>query len=406
MILYLQLAWRNIWRNKRRTLISISSIFFAVVLALLMRSMQLGSYEYMIQNAVKLSTGYLQVHAEGYWDKRSIDQSFAYDESLRATLSSVENVTELIPRLQSFALAASDDATRGAMVNGIDPILEDQMNALQSNVVRGSYLELGDTGVLISEGLSNHLGFDVGDTLVLYGQGYHGIIAAGKYPVEGVVEFLTPDLNAATVYLTLPVAQNLYGMPGLVNSVSVMVGHPRHQADVLENVKSRVGDRYEVMGWDEMMPDLVQAIEVDNAGGILMLGILYVVIGFGIFGTVMMMTIERRKEFGVLMAVGMHRRTLILTTLTETVLLSLLGVIAGAAVSLPIMVYYARNPIQLTGELAEVMIRFGMDPILPLSMNPGIIGAQMLVVLLLAVVSVTYPTRVLMNLEPVKAMRA
>ncbi|MGB5872863.1 MAG: ABC transporter permease, partial [Bacteroidota bacterium] len=108
MMLYLQLAWRNIWRNKRRTLISISSVFFAVVLALLMRSMQLGSYEYMIQNAVKLSTGYVQVHAEGYWDKRSIDLSFPYNESLRKTLSSVENVTELIPRLQSFALAASD----------------------------------------------------------------------------------------------------------------------------------------------------------------------------------------------------------------------------------------------------------------------------------------------------------
>ncbi len=406
MMLYLQLAWRNIWRNKRRTLISISSVFFAVVLALLMRSMQLGSYEYMIQNAVKLSTGYIQVHAEGYWDKRSIDLSFAYNESLRGTLSSVENVTELIPRLQSFALAASDDATRGAMVNGIDPVLEDQMNALRSKVIRGSYLKPGDAGVLISEGLSNHLGFDVGDTLVLYGQGYHGVIAAGKYPVGGIVEFLTPDLNAATVYLALPVAQDLYGMPGLVNSVSIMIDHPSHQAGVLEKVKNQVGDRYEVMGWDEMMPDLVQAIEVDNAGGILMLVILYVVIGFGIFGTVMMMTIERRKEFGVLMAVGMHRSKLMLTTLTETVFLSLLGVIAGAAVSLPIMVYYARNPIQLTGELAEVMIRFGMDPILPLSMNPGIIGAQMLVVLLLAIVSVTYPTNVLKNLEPVQAMRA
>jgi ABC-type lipoprotein release transport system permease subunit len=406
MMLYLQLAWRNIWRNKRRTLISISSVFFAVVLALLMRSMQLGSYEYMIQNAVKLSTGYAQVHAEGYWDKRSIDQSFANTEDLRTVLSSVENVTELIPRLQSFALAASDDATRGAMVNGIDPVLEDRMNALRSKIIGGSYLEPGAAGVLMSEGLSSHLGIDVGDTLVLYGQGYHGVIAAGKYPVQGVVEFLTPDLNAATVYLTLPAAQELYGMPGLVNSLSIMIDHPRHQADVLGNVKALVGDRYEVMGWDEMMPDLVQAIEVDNAGGILMLVILYVVIGFGIFGTVMMMTIERRKEFGVLMAVGMHRSRLILTTLMETVLLSLLGVIAGAAVSLPIMVYYAKNPIQLTGELAEVMIRFGMDPILPLSMNPGIIGAQMLVVLLLAIVSVTYPTRVLKNLEPVQAMRA
>jgi ABC-type lipoprotein release transport system permease subunit len=292
------------------------------------------------------------------------------------------------------------------MVNGIDPVLEDRMNALRSKIIGGSYLEPGAAGVLMSEGLSSHLGIDVGDTLVLYGQGYHGVIAAGKYPVQGVVEFLTPDLNAATVYLTLPAAQELYGMPGLVNSLSIMIDHPRHQADVLGNVKALVGDRYEVMGWDEMMPDLVQAIEVDNAGGILMLVILYVVIGFGIFGTVMMMTIERRKEFGVLMAVGMHRSRLILTTLMETVLLSLLGVIAGAAVSLPIMVYYAKNPIQLTGELAEVMIRFGMDPILPLSMNPGIIGAQMLVVLLLAIVSVTYPTRVLKNLEPVQAMRA
>jgi ABC-type lipoprotein release transport system permease subunit len=405
-MLYLQLAWRNIWRNKRRTLISISSVFFAVVLALLMRSMQLGSYEYMIQNAVKLSTGYIQVHAEGYWDKRSIDQSFAETEELHAVLSSVENVTDLIPRLQSFALAASHDATRGAMVNGVDPGLEDRMNALQSKVIRGSYLEPEGRGILMSEGLSNHLGIDVGDTLVLYGQGYHGIIAAGKYPVDGIVEFLTPDMNAATVYLNLPEAQDLYGMPGLVNSISIMIDHPRHQADVLESVEGLVGDRYEVMGWDEMMPDLVQAIEVDNAGGILMLVILYVVIGFGIFGTVMMMTIERRKEFGVLMAVGMHRSKLILTTLTETILLSLLGVVAGAAVALPIMVYYARNPIQLTGELAEVMIRFGMDPILPLSMNPGIIGAQMLVVLLLAIVSVTYPTRVLKNLEPVQAMRA
>jgi len=406
MKLYLQLAWRNLWRNKRRTLISVSSVFFAVVLALLMRSMQLGSYEYMIQNVVKLSTGYMQIHADGYWDKRSIDLSFTFTDSMRGALAGVEYVSDVIPRLQTFALAASHEVTRAAMVNGIDPLLEDRMNGLEAKVIRGSYLDPHGRGALISEGLGSHLGLDVGDTLVLYGQGYHGIIAAGKYPVEGIVKFPTPEMNAASVYLALPTAQELYGMPGEVNSASLMIDHPRHQAEVLERVKALVGDGYEVMGWDEMMPDVVQAIEVDNAGGILMLVILYVVIGFGVFGTVMMMTIERRKEFGVLMAVGMHRSRLILTTLTETVFLSLIGVIAGAAASLPIMVYYAKNPIRLTGELAEVMIRFGMDPILPLSMNPGIIGAQMLVVLLLAIISVSYPARVIMNLEPVKAMRA
>ena len=161
-MLYVSLAWRNIWRNKRRTLISIASVLFAVLFALLTRSMQLGSYAYMIRNVVRLSTGYLQIHAEGFWEKRSIDLAFRDGADLREHLAGVSHVTQLIPRLQTFALAASATGTRGVMVNGIDPAAENTMNGLGAKVIRGVYLESGDTAVLLGEALASTLGLGAG----------------------------------------------------------------------------------------------------------------------------------------------------------------------------------------------------------------------------------------------------
>jgi ABC-type lipoprotein release transport system permease subunit len=405
-MLYLHLAWRNIWRNKRRTLISIGSVLFAVLFALLTRSMQLGSYSYMIRNVVRLSTGYMQIHAAGFWDKRSIDLAFSESDDLRTRIAAIPHVTELIPRLQTFALAASTSGTRGAMVNGIDPGAEDAMNGLASKVIRGSYLTPRNSGAMIGEALASTLGLDVGDTLILYGQGYHGLTAAGMFPVGGIVRYPNPEMNASLVYLALPAAQRLFAMPGMVNSLSVMLDAPRHQQEALARLRALVGEEYEVMAWQEMMPEVVQGIEVDNAGGIIMIAILYVIIGFGIFGTVMMMTLERRREFGVLIAVGMKRSRLAMVTGIESLILSLLGVLAGTVLAAPVLVALYYNPIRLSGEAAEVMLEFGFDPLLPFSVDPTIFISQTLAVLIIALISSCYPVLVLRRLDPVAAMRA
>jgi len=405
-MLYLHLAWRNIWRNKRRTMISIGSVLFAVLFALLTRSMQLGSYSYMIRNVVRLSTGYMQIHAAGYWEKRSIDLAFTDGEKLRSEIKAVPHVTELIPRLQTFVLAASASGTRGALVNGIDPAAEDAMNGLAARVVRGSYLAPGDARAMVGEGLASTLGLGLGDTLILYGQGYHGLTAAGMYPIGGIVHYPNPELNSSLVYLTLPAAQKLFAMPGMVNSLSVMLENPKDQQEALLQVRSLLGSQYEVMAWQEMMPEVVQGIEVDNAGGIIMIAILYVVIGFGIFGTVMMMTLERRREFGVLIAVGMKRARLGLVTAIESLMLSLLGVLSGTAVAAPALIFLYHNPIPLTGEAAEVMLEFGFDPLLPFSLDPTIFTSQTLAVLIIALISSCYPMLVLRRLNAVSAMRA
>lgn len=405
MKLYLQIVWRNLWRNKRRTLLATSSVFFAVILALIMRSMQHGTYDFMIDGAVRLYTGYIQIHGKGFWEEKSLENTILFDEKFIRQVEKIPNVTVAIPRLENFMLVSSKDVTKTASVVGIHPAKENQVTSLENKLIAGSYLKKNSDGILISEGLANLLSVTIGDSVVLYGQGLYGVTAAANVPIVGIVKFALPDLNNSMVYLSLTYSQFLFSMEGMVTTVSVMIDNPRKLDDVSEHIENLFSDKYEVMKWTELMPELVQSIQLDSAGGIIMLFILYIVIAFGIFGTVMMMTAERMKEFGILISIGMKKWKLTLVTTIEAIFISFLGALAGTIMSIPILFYLKMNPIELSGELAEVMIRFGMEPIIPFSTAPGIFFAQASTVLVIALLTAFYPLNVIRKLEPIKAMR-
>lgn len=406
MGLYLHLAWRNLWRNSRRTLISVTSIVFAVLLALAMRSMQNGTYDSMIQSAVGLFLGYVQVHAEGYWEKRSLDESVELTNARLLSFDSLSRVTRVVPRLESFVLLSKDSSTKVAQVVGIDPRREDDMTGLARRIKAGRFLHKDDEGLLIAAGLARSLNASVGDSVVIYGQGFHGVTAAARIPVIGILKFPLPDLDHSMSYVTLQYAQWLFSAPGRVTSIAFMVGSPGDMDQVQSELKAKAGPRAEVMNWKEMMPELVQVIEADSAGGILMLLILYIVIGFGIFGTIMMMTTERSREFGVLISVGMKRWKLIAVTTLETLIISMLGALVGIIAGIPVLWYLHLHPIPLSGELAEAMLAYGMDPALPFSIESGIFFAQAGIVFGLALVCALYPLMVLRKLNPVSALRS
>ncbi len=406
MAMYFQLAWRNLWRNKKRTLIAAASVFFAVLLALVMRSLQQGSYNYMINSSVSLYTGFLQVHEKGYWDKRSLDKSLIISNENFNELNKIQNVTSVLSRIESYMLISYGSSAKVTPVIGIDPEKENSMTKLKDKLVKGSYLNDSSKGMLISEGLSKILKVEVGDSLVLYGQGYHGVTAAAQAPIIGIVKIPIPDLNNATVYLSLKYVQWLFSAPNRITSVVLMIDKQSHLDEVTSSVKKIFYDnKYEVMKWSELMPELVQSIQVDNAGGIIMLGILYIVIGFGIFGTIMMMTSERSKEFGILISVGMKKWKLVFVTTIETVFISFIGIMAGIIVSIPILVYMFYNPIHLTGDTAQVYLAFGLEPIMPFAINIGMFVAQAWTVLAITLLSALYPFLYIRKLSPIDAIR-
>lgn len=402
--MYLRLSWRNLWRNKKRTLIAAASVFFAVLVAVVMRSAQNGSYDYMIHSAAKIFTGYLQVQGEGYWENRSLDKSIAIEPDKLNAIPRIPHVTSYAPRLEAFSLVSYGTVTRVGEVIGIRPELENQLSELKNKVIKGDYLSENSPGVLIGSGLAQMLHVTVGDSIILYGQGYHGTIAAARLPIAGVVHLPFPDLDNSMVYLSLPNAQQIFSAPGRITSCAIMIDNNRNQPSVLGALRQLFGTGYTVMTWQEMMPDLVQDIELDNASGIVMLIILYIVIAFGVFGTVMMMTTERTHEFGILISVGMKKARLMAVTTLETIFLSFLGAISGALVSIPIVLYLHRHPIPITGEAAKAFTAIGVEPIFNFSTDPHIIWHQAIVVLILALLTATYPIYFVGKLEPVKAL--
>lgn len=389
---YLKIAWRNLWRNRRRTMITVASVFFAIFLALLMRSMQHGSYNLMERDAIKNSTGYIQVHAPGYWEDKTIDNTFEDRDKLRQQVRNTEHITKVIPRLESFALASSGNITKGVGIVGTNPDIENSITKLEDRVETGSYFNSdADQGLLLGKDLAGYLEVKVGDSIVLLSQGFHGITAAGEYIVRGILNFPAPEMNKQLIYMTLDAAQYFYAANNRLTSYSIMIENPNDLNETVTSLNNQIGQDYEIMKWDEMMVELKQQIESDNISGMFMLAILYVVVAFGIFGTILMMTHERRREFSVMIAIGMQRYKLSLIVFFETIYMGLMGVIIGAIASIPVIYYFYTNPIPLQGEMAKAMEEFNVQPILPFAFEGSIFLSQGIVVIIITTLIAIYP---------------
>jgi putative ABC transport system permease protein len=401
----LKLAWKNIWRNKNRTAISISAIFFAVILAVVTSSLQDGVFDNLIKNMVSFYSGYIQIHKNGYWDERILDNSFERSTALEEKILTQQNIVGVAPRLESFALASSEDLTKGCMVVGISPADENVITKLQEKVVEGEYLIDGDMGVLLAQGLAERLKLNLHDTLVLIGQGYHGATAAGKYFIKGLLKFGSPELNDQSLFLSLSAAQELYSAQNMLTSYVLALENPAALDNTAENVRAISGNTYETMTWEEMMPEIIQHIQTDKGSMFIIQGILYMLVAFGIFGTLLMMMVERKYEMGMLVAIGMKKVKLMQLMVMESVLTVLTGSALGIGVSIPIVYYLYVYPIRFKGEFAEVYSQFGFEPIFPSSTDAENFVVQGIIVLSLSLLLSLYPVIKIARLRPVAAMK-
>jgi len=402
-MLFLKLAWRNIWRNRKRTWITASSIGFAVFFAVFMQSMQLGSYQRMIDNSVRFYTGHLAIHQSEYWEEKILDNGFEQAVLDNLTLDS-EKINVAVPRLTSFALASYKDKTKGALINGVDPDLEARLTYLDNKLTEGAYMS--GRGVLVGQGLAEYLKLGVGDTIIFVSQGYHGVNAAGKYLVEGLLKFPVPELNQNAVYLPLPLAQEFFGAEGIITSYSLLMEEPDELTEVQSSLTSFAEENdLDIMNWEEMMPELLQGIEMDYYGGLIMIYILYAVIGFGILGTFLMMTKERTYEFGILISIGMKKLKIQFMVAIEIFMLTFFGVFIGLVVSFPLTFYFFKNPIVFTGDAAKAYENFGYEAIIPFSLDPVIFYSQGIVILVISLFLGIYPMLAIRHLKIIKALK-
>lgn len=400
------LAWRNLWRNRSRTLITMASVASAVVLAVVVVSLQKGVFDNLVKNVAGFYTGYVQVNSKDYLKEQTLENSFPLTDSLVQILKNEPGLAGYAPRLESFMLLSQGEKTKGCMVVGIDPEAENSVTNLASKVTEGQFLQDGAPALLVAEGLAHQLGARIGDTLVLLGQSLYGSTAAGKYPVAGYLHFGSPELNNRLVYMPVSEAQTMFDAGENVTSLVLLPARGKDYHRTATSLSARVDTSLTVQTWEDKMPEVVQYMKTDSAGMYMVLGVLYLLISFGIFSTLLMMLAERRREFGMLVALGMKRGLLARLTMLESILVSLTGCLAGLILSFPIVAWMHAYPIRMGGELAKTYEKFGFEPVFPAIIKTSIFVNQTLTVLVVALVLSVYPMWHILRLNTVQAMRA
>lgn len=406
MKLLIKLAWRNLWRNKRRTIITICAVVFAAMLAIAMRGIQLGTYEANIKHAVSLFSGYLQVQREGYLDNPSLQKSFRFDPKLQTILASEQEVTGFTPRVNAQGLISFKENSMGALIFGIMPDSEANVSIFKSKLNQGKFIQADDSySIILGHKLLQNLNAEIGDTVVVLAQGIDGSLGNFKYEIAGTVKIGSPEFDGTAIFMGLTALQELLAMEGRINSVAISLVSLNQVDEFQEKIKTYLPEELDIPSWLEIMPDLKQSIELDNISGWIFLWILIVVVAFGILNTVLMSVTERFNEFGVALAMGMRNSTLVILILIESFIITIIGLVIGNIIAGGINYYLALNPIELAGDFALMYEEYGFIPKIYSTMESSVFINPTLYLLFISIVASFYPAFKVFRLEPLKGIR-
>ncbi len=279
---------------------------------------------------------------------------------------------------------------------------------LKCTEVSNGFLANDDEGILVSDRLASYLKVAIGDSVILMGQGYHGVSATGIFPVRGIIKMPSPEIDNKLIIMTIPAAQKFFDAEGKITSLVVNLTDKSNRT--IKTAKARINSllpdkNTTAKTWYELNPILYQQIQGDSQTGMAMLGILYFIIFFGIFGTVLMMVSERKREFGVLVAIGMQKKKLKRIVTIEMLLLGAIGLVCGLLASMPLILYFYYYPIVLKGELANMMEDWGWDAVMPTAWFGPYFYWQAVIVALMVVLATIYPLRKIGKLKEIEALK-
>jgi putative ABC transport system permease protein len=406
-----KMAWRNIWRNPRRTVLTVSAITFASMLLVFMLSFQFGSYETMINTSVKISTGHLQVQAEKYREKKRIRFVIPDPQTVADIVDNIPQVAAYTFRGQAFSLISSENRTYGVVVTGIDPPRETKVSRLKKLIREGTFLSANDANqAVVGSLLAKNLRVTIGDELTLLGQGRDGSIAATVVRVKGIFSSGIDEFDRSSMHIALSSFQEIFSMDDAVHEVVVVGKSLSDVSQIKAQIQAGISGLkrrkpLKTLDWQELMPGLRQAIEMDLVSGLIFYGLLIIVVAFSILNTFLMAIFERTKEFGVMMAIGTTPRRLTKVLLIESMAMTLIGIIAGIILGIGITYYFQVHGIDFSGG-SELLSQFGITGRMypKLSLISVSIGPFM--VLFFTFLAALYPALKIRRLHPVEAMTA
>jgi putative ABC transport system permease protein len=336
MRLYLRLAWRNVWRHRRRTLIIVLAMSFGLALMMFYDGLVGGFNQAIYGNAIKVLGGNIQVHAAGYRSAADQDPLLPLGEGDAVVKAALANpqVLAATQRINTGGLASSREGAFAVEITGIQPEQELPVNLAAQHVIAGRYLTASDGDVIfIGKGLADAMDASVGDRITLVGRSTHEQMRQRTMTVAGIYDLGMPDIEKRTVYISLGEAQTLYDLAGESTEVAIVLKQLGQEPAVIAAMKPALPG-YEIESWETNFPELQSALGtkggIMNIFSVVILGIA----GIGILNLLLMAVYERTREIGLLGALGLRPRQISLLFILEGTMIGLVGVAAGIVLGL------------------------------------------------------------------------
>jgi ABC-type lipoprotein release transport system permease subunit len=406
MILFLRLAWRNIWRHRRRTLIVILSIGMTMAMMMWYDGTMSGFEQSIYANAIKVLGGNIQVHADGY--KAKADQTpllaLQNDQQIITSAETLPEVVAASRRINTGGMATSREGAFPVSIVGIEPEKELPVSLSAQHVVDGRFLQAGDLDMIfIGKGLADAMDVKVGDRVTMVGRALHEQMRRRTMTVVGIFDVGMKDIEKRTIYVTLAEAQDLYGLTGKSTEVAISLQALGQESTVMTAMKPGLSG-YEMASWQTNFPELQAAVNSKNGVMDIFNVIILVIVGIGILNLLMMAVYERTREIGLLGALGLRPGQISTLFILEGAMMGAVGVVLGIALGLllnAILGQVGMDYSQFTGVTSYTALLNGR--IYP-SLGLEKIGQRVLTVLIISILAAYSPAREAARREPAEAL--
>ena len=410
----IMLAWRNLWRARRRTLITVSTVAVGFGLAVFAIGLGDGGHLQMIDSAINMGEGHITIQPKDYLAAPSNSLYLKHGEAIATHLPLVNTEARIAPRIFLQVLVSTAYNSLGAGLQGIEPKADPFSDLLQPYLVQGEWLKPHDRfGVLVGAHMAQKLKVHVGSKLVIMAGGKDGEVESRLGHVRGIFDSKLQQLDAFLILTTLDFARPL--LPGYkpsqdggaVTRLAIYLNNPKQQDAVMAQLKADPPPEGVVLDWETMMPQVLNFVFVDDLFNYIWLVFILVMVAFGIVNTILMSALERTREFGLLRALGLRGRHLLVLMLCETVLLALVSMAAGWLIGGTAHVYFAIHGLDFSAFYPEGVEMSGMymDPVIHPSLSVARIVTLSAIVFFTTLLSGLYPAFKAARVTPVAALR-
>jgi ABC-type lipoprotein release transport system permease subunit len=341
--MFFQLGWRNIWRNRRRTLVILTAVIIGVWSMIFLGALMRGIADQFVSNSIKTLTGHIQVHHLGYRDDPVVENSMTDPSEIEATLTKVlPDGSRWAPRVRVNAVVSNARHSTGVTMVGIDPPREAAISFIGGTISEGRYLNSDDPyGIVVGQALVDKFGTRLGYKLVLMSQDTEGEIASRAFRIIGIYRAEMEATEKQFVFVTISAAQQMLKLHNGISEIAILLPVHGEATQVARALRAKLpANKYEVLTWQELQPMVTAILKMYDFFIYIWFLVVFIAMGFGIVNTTLMAVFERIREFGLFKALGMKPRWIIQEVIIESFFILIYPAILGQDVIMANLVVF------------------------------------------------------------------